>query len=150
MAARHDLSAPRGPHAEADLRLRDVAAEGAGPGGRTRDLTILEVINDNRPFLLDSTLAELANHGLTPLLVAHPIFGVERDAAGTLTRVVGETTADAQGAFRRESFLHIHLDRLDGAEARTRLTEGLTRVYTDVAVATDDGEAMRRAPRRDH
>ncbi|HEV7440032.1 MAG TPA: NAD-glutamate dehydrogenase [Methylobacterium sp.] len=142
IAARHDLSAPRGLHAEADLRLRDVAAEGAGPGGRTRDLTILEVINDNRPFLLDSTLAELANHGLTPLLVAHPIFGVERDAAGALTRVVGETTADAQGAFRRESFLHIHLDRLDDAEARTRLAEGLTRVYTDVAVATDDGETM--------
>ncbi|MER2265226.1 NAD-glutamate dehydrogenase [Methylobacterium oxalidis] len=142
VAARRDLAAPRGPRAAATLQLRDVTALGAGSEARPRDLTILEVVNDNRPFLLDSTLAELANQGLAPLLVAHPIFGVERDEAGRLARVVGETTADAQGAFRRESFIHIHLDRLDDAEARARLADGLTRVYADVAVATDDEAAM--------
>ncbi|WP_336486723.1 NAD-glutamate dehydrogenase [Methylobacterium nigriterrae] len=138
-AARRHLADPHPPGAPAGLWLRDLTVE---RGGRERDLTILEVVNDNRPFLLDSTLAELANQGLAPLLVAHPILGVERDAQGLLARVVGETTADVQGAFRRESFIHIHLDRIDEDEVRTRLTDGLARVYTDVAVATDDHAAM--------
>ncbi len=38
------------------------------------------------PFLLDSTLAEIVDQGYEPLLVAHPILAVERDAAGALVR----------------------------------------------------------------
>ena len=124
----------------AGIRLLDVTVERDRAG---RDLTVLDIVNDNRPFLLDSTLAELNGQGLTPLLVAHPILGVERDASGALARVVGETTADAQADFPRESLIHIHLDRLDDEGARARLVEGLGRVYRDVAVATDDAAAMR-------
>ncbi len=74
--------------------------------------------------------------------MAHPILGVERDAAGGLVRVVGETTADTNAGFARESFIHIHLDRLDAGAARTRLAQGLERVFRDVALATDDHDAM--------
>ncbi|MGU3538386.1 NAD-glutamate dehydrogenase [Methylobacterium sp. A54F] len=138
-AARGHLAAPRSPGTEAALRLTDLSLEREG---RARDLTILEVVNDNRPFLLDSTLAELAAQGLTPLLVAHPILGVERDGSGALSRVVGETTAEAHGSWARESLIHLHLDRIDDAAARARLAEGLARVYADVTVATDDHDAM--------
>ncbi|GJE17872.1 NAD-glutamate dehydrogenase [Methylobacterium marchantiae] len=137
--ARRHLAAPRRQGDPAALRLHDVTVE---RGGRARDLTIVEVINDNRPFLLDSTLAELNRQGLTPLLVAHPILGVERDASGVLIRVVGETTADAHGDLRRESFLHLHLDRLDEGEARARLEADLRQVFSDVIQATDDQAAM--------
>ena len=88
--ARAFLSEPRKPGDPARLRLSDTELV---RDGRSREVTIVEVINDNRPFLLDSTLAELTEQGLTPDLVAHPILGVERDASGALVRVVGETTA---------------------------------------------------------
>ncbi|GJD95677.1 NAD-glutamate dehydrogenase [Methylobacterium iners] len=139
LAAREHLSAPRSRDAPSDQRLNDLAVT---RGGRRRELTIIEVVNDNRPFLLDSTLAELTEQGLTPRLVAHPILGVERDGAGRLLRVVGETTADAVSGYDRESFIHIHLDRIDEGEARERLGEGLAQVYRDVAAATDDHAAM--------
>ncbi|WP_375456829.1 NAD-glutamate dehydrogenase [uncultured Methylobacterium sp.] len=139
IAARGHLAEPRAPGAPSGLRLADVGIAGAG---RMRELTVVEVVNDNRPYLLDSTLAELTGQGLTPDLVAHPILGVERDAAGALLRVVGETTADAHGALNRESFIHIHLDRLDAGAARERVETGLAQVFRDVALVTDDHDAM--------
>src|SRR5215210_692546 len=72
------LAAPRqgsGP----DLRLVDLRIE---RDGRPRELTLLEVVNENRPFLLDSTLAALVELGHEPRLVAHPILAVERAADG--------------------------------------------------------------------
>ncbi|MCJ2090659.1 NAD-glutamate dehydrogenase [Methylobacterium sp. E-005] len=136
--ARAFLAEPRRPGDPARMRLSEAELV---RDGRRREVTILEVINDNRPFLLDSTLAELTERGLSPDLVAHPILGVERDPEGTLIRVVGETTADAHGSLARESFLHIHFDRTE-AEAGARLLEALAAVYGDVALAGNDHDAM--------
>ncbi len=136
--ARAFLSEPRRPGDPARMRLSDRELV---RDGRPRETTVLEVINDNRRFLLDSTLAELTEQGLAPQLVAHPILGVERDGAGGLIRVVGETTADAQGSLARESFIHIHLDRL-AVETGERLLNALAAVYRDVALAGDDRDAM--------
>ncbi|WP_342165666.1 NAD-glutamate dehydrogenase [Methylobacterium sp. SD21] len=137
--AREFLAAPRHPGDPARLRLSDLTLP---RDGKQRDVTVLEIVNDNRPFLLDSTLAALTFHGLTAQLVAHPILGVERDANGGLIRVVGETTADAHGTLARESLLHIHLDRLEG-EARKFLEASLVQVHHDVAHVAADHEKMR-------
>ncbi|MET0258295.1 MAG: NAD-glutamate dehydrogenase, partial [Methylobacterium sp.] len=141
VAAQAHLAAPRRPGGVAHVRLVDVTV---GRDGRAQDLTVVEVVNDDRAYLLESTLAELNGRGLMPLLVAHPILGVARDAEGALVRVVGEATAEARHGGPRESFIHIHLDRLDEPEARIGLSEGLARVYADVAVVTDDHGAMLR------
>jgi glutamate dehydrogenase len=133
-AAWRRLTAPR-PGRSADIALDD-----AEIGGAAR--TVLQVINDNKPFLLDSTLAELAEQGLEPLLVAHPILAVARDPAGALLRCV-DAAAGAPPGLRRESLLHIHLPRLDEPAARARLVEELAKVYADVAVAVGDWVAMR-------
>src|SRR5215211_4933274 len=139
VAAFGHLKAPRAGEGP-DLRLLDVEVERTG---RRRDVTVVEVVNDNMPFLLDSTLAEIVDQGYEPLLVAHPILAVERDSSGALVRLVGEATAAARTQVTRESFIHIHLDRLDDPAARERLVEGLRRVYADVAVAVRDWNAMR-------
>jgi glutamate dehydrogenase len=112
-------------------------------GDRPREITVLEVVNDNMPFLLDSTLAELAEHGYEPSLVAHPILMVDRDATGSLRSIAGDTASTVPPGVRRESFLHFHLDRIDDAAARTRLTEGLANVYADVAMVVGDWVGMR-------
>jgi glutamate dehydrogenase len=133
------LSAPR-QATDADVRLKDLEVERQG---RRRDITVVEVVNANMPFLLDSTLAELADQGHEPRLVAHPILAVERDAGGALVRLMGEATAAAPVGARRESFIHIHLDRIDDEDARRRLVEGLAKVYADVAVSVQDWPKMR-------
>src|SRR3954470_9625635 len=124
----------------ADIRLIDVSVERQG---RERDITVIEVVNANMPFLLDSTLAELVEQGYEPRIVAHPILATERDAKGALIRLVGEATAAAPVGARRESFIHIHLERVDDEAARQRIVEGLAKVYADVAVAVRDWPRMR-------
>ncbi len=143
LAARAHLAAARPGRTTSAVRLSDAEVE---QGGRRRDLTVIEAVNANRPFLLDSTLAEIVARGYRPRLVAHPILGVERDAEGALVRVVGETTAQETGGeaggLARESFIHVHLDRIDDEAARAALHASLTRVYADVAVTAADHTAM--------
>jgi glutamate dehydrogenase len=138
-AAYEHLIAPRPPET-INLRFRD---EGFSSEGRERQLTILEVVNDNKPFLLDSTLAELAEQGYEPRLVSHPILAVARDGEGAFLSLAGEAAGRAPEGTRRESLIHIHLDRIDTPEARDRLRTGLERVYIDVGLAVADWAAMR-------
>ncbi len=139
VAAYEHLTDRRAPNTP-NLRFHD---EAFVRGGREHQLTILEVVNDNRPFLLDSTLAELAERGYEPRLVAHPILAVARDPDGVFLSLAGEAAGRAPQGTRRESLIQIHLDRIDSAEARERLRVGLERVYVDVSLAVDDWAAMR-------
>src|SRR3981189_3865414 len=56
-----------------------------------REISVLEVLNDNMPFLFDSTMAELAEQGIDVTLVAHPILAVERDGQGKRLRFPAHT-----------------------------------------------------------
>ena len=49
---------------------------------------MLEIVNDDMPFLVDSVMAALAARNLSIRLVVHPIFAVVRDASGKLQRIV--------------------------------------------------------------
>lgn len=138
-AAYEHLAAPRRPETS-NLRFRDEAFES---DGRKQQLTILEVVNDNKAFLLDSTLAELTDQGYEPRLVAHPILAIARDKAGKFVSLAGEAAGRAPEGTRRESLIQIMLERIDSAEARDRLRAGLERVYTDVGLAVEDWAAMR-------
>ena len=99
------------------------------------DLTIIEAVNDDMPFLLDSTLAELADAGLDIRLVVHPVLPVTRDATGSLQ------AGPAPG--HNESLIHIHIARMETESARARLAQVLARIFVDVRVCVADWQAMR-------
>src|SRR6476661_6624783 len=107
-----------------------------------REISVLEVLNDNMPFLFDSTMAELAEQGIEVTLVAHPIIAVERDEQGKLLGFYGETLAEgAKG--ERESLIHLQIARLDADADRQKLIEGLTKTLNDVRACVTDWRAMR-------
>jgi glutamate dehydrogenase len=107
-----------------------------------REISVLEVLNDNMPFLFDSTLAELAEQGIEVTLVAHPIIAVERDEQGKLMRFHGEALLEgARGA--RESLIHLHITRLDAEADRQKLIEGLAKTLEDVRACVTDWKPMR-------
>ncbi len=137
-AALDHLAAPR-PGAQPDIRLRDYEL---ATGGRAGEITVLEAVNDDMPFLLDSALAELAEQGWEPQLVAHPILALERDRGGVLLRLEGDAGAAAQPGLQRESLIHVHLERIDDPAARARLIEGLAKTFAEVAVAVEDRAGM--------
>jgi glutamate dehydrogenase len=105
------------------------------------DTLIIEAINDDRPFLLDSTLEELRERGIAPRLVAHPILAVERGRNGSLA---GAPVLPHPGdSGQRESLIHVHLPPLSAAEA-AELKAGLATVYDHVGQAVVDFASMRK------
>jgi glutamate dehydrogenase len=107
-----------------------------------REISVLEILNDNMPFLFDSTVTELAELGIEVILVAHPIIAVERNDQGKLLRFHGEALPEgAKGA--RESLIHLHITRLDAEADRQKLIDGLTRTLNDVRACVTDWRAMR-------
>src|SRR6516164_4459258 len=49
-----------------------------------KTVSVLELVNDDMPFLVDSVMSELNQRGIDISLVLHPIFTVERDRDGRL------------------------------------------------------------------
>jgi glutamate dehydrogenase len=119
-----------------NIRLTDVDLNVAG---MRREITVIEIINDNMTFLLDSTLAEIVDQGHELHLVAHPVLNVERDAKGNFINLSPTETPKS----RKESLIHIHIDRVDNEAARQKLVDGLNRTYTDVRLSVKDWDAMR-------
>ncbi len=102
--------------------------------------TIVEIINDDMPFLVDSVTAELNRLDTEVHLVIHPIMGVERDAKGKLA-ALHEPGDSGNGAIG-ESFMHVQISE-QPSERHETIREGLERVLADVRAAVEDWMAMR-------
>ncbi len=100
--------------------------------------TIIEIVNDDMPFLVDSVTMEVNRHGLTLHLIIHPLLLVDRDADGTLRGLGTEGTESA----RRESFIHVEVDRITDPKRLEALAADVIRVLGDVRVAVADWKAM--------
>jgi glutamate dehydrogenase len=109
-----------------------------GTGDKLKTVSVIEIVNDDMPFLVDSVMAELTAREMTVRLVAHPVIGIERDASGRLVSL----SADAKRAKARESFIHIHVDRDDNDTRRTQLVQGLEQALADVRVSVADWRPM--------
>jgi glutamate dehydrogenase len=108
------------------------------PAPATRTVAVLDIINDDMPFLLDSVVGELHQRGLGIRLLVHPVFTVERDAAGTLVAFKGV----AKGGGLRESFIHIHIEGVVDAARRAEVVRALEDILAQVRVAVQDWRPM--------
>ncbi|MDO8535140.1 MAG: NAD-glutamate dehydrogenase, partial [Xanthobacteraceae bacterium] len=106
---------------------------------RLQAITVIEIINDDMPFLLDSVMGELNEQGVAVRLVAHPIITVERDQNGKLLAWLGGAAASGKG--QRESLIHVHVERLDDLH-REKIAAALTTVLADVRVSVSDWKEM--------
>ncbi|MDP2000751.1 MAG: NAD-glutamate dehydrogenase [Rhodoferax sp.] len=100
--------------------------------------SVIEIVNDDMPFLVDSTIMEIKRQGLTLHLVVHPIFAVQRDADGRLMELETRDVSQAP----RESWMSIEVDRLVDAQQRAALVAGLEAVLSDVRQAVQDWQPM--------
>ncbi len=100
--------------------------------------TVIEMVNDDMPFLVDSVTMEVNRQGYTLHLFNHPLFAVRRDARGQLAAI-----GPASGEGRPESLIHVEVDREVDAVRLKELGEGLQRVLADVRAAVEDWAAMR-------
>ena len=102
--------------------------------------SVVELLVDDTPFLVDSVTAEIQSRGFGLQRALHPVIGVDRDDQGQLNEVT-----HARKAHRKESVQHYELDRtLDESEAAD-LVDTLRDVLTDINAVVRDFEPMTRA-----
>src|SRR4029079_15148958 len=71
--------------------------------------TVLEIVNDDMPFLVDSISAEINRRERTIHLLLHPVLRVRRDHDGR--RVEITDTLNAPTDVMVESYMHIEIDQ---------------------------------------
>ncbi|WP_416885775.1 NAD-glutamate dehydrogenase [Marinospirillum sp.] len=101
--------------------------------------TIIQVLNPDRPFLVDSLRMELQRQQLAVHTIHNAILEVERDAQG---RLVAVTNAE-EGQHQAESLILIETDRLSDPQDLAELEDQLRRVLQEVQVVVEDFAAMR-------
>ena len=103
--------------------------------------SVVEIVNDDMPFLVDSVTAELQRQELEVRLVIHPIFASKRDGAGRLKDI--EPPGDRYDGAIAESIMQIWVAEVP-EDRHAKVIEGLTSVLDDVRLAVSDWRAMRQ------
>lgn len=129
-----------------------------GVGGQS----LVQVVTDDMPYLVDSVTAEVTRHGPGISLVVHPILLSSRSTSdGGLVSVKslpsehrgvssGDTQTlpnlraifDEQHLVKIESWITIELDRVISEEDAQTLVSGLHRILHDVEVSHRDQDRM--------
>jgi len=110
--------------------------------------TVVEIVTDDMPFLVDSVTSTLAQEGLSLHLVVHPQFTVERSLVGGLRRIL-LTREERQGpGVVSESWMHFEVDRISDPERLRAVERRLSDVLRDVRDAVEDWAKMREAAQR--
>ncbi len=112
-----------------------------------RSYSVVEIVTDDMPFLVDSVTQELSRHDVEIDLVVHPQFVVRRDEAGQLAEEIGALESHDVGDGLVESWIHIEIARQSEA-VETQLRDDVERVLADVAHAVRDWPAMRSTAHR--
>ncbi len=100
--------------------------------------TVIEIVNDDMPFLVDSVTMEVNRQGCTLSLFNHPLFTVKRDEEGHLLEF-----GPPSGEGRQESLIHVEVEgEIDPARLKA-LGEGIVHVLGDVRASFEDWQAMR-------
>ncbi|MBS3896668.1 NAD-glutamate dehydrogenase [Silanimonas sp.] len=99
-----------------------------GTGGHS----VLQVVNDDMPFLVDSISMALAEQGIGTHLLVHPVVRLRRESGRLL----------AIGAGAAESLMHVEIDR-QPAEELPALQARLEAALADVRACVQDWSAMR-------
>jgi glutamate dehydrogenase len=105
--------------------------------------TLVQIVTDDRPFLVDSVGIAFARAGLAVHLIVHPVLEVRRDGRGRLTGL-GANGGEPQQA---ESWELYEIDRQTDPAAIERLRQDIESTLVDVGLAVDDWPAMRERVR---
>ncbi|MCY0939093.1 NAD-glutamate dehydrogenase [Streptomyces sp. H34-S4] len=150
-ALSHYRLAENRPQGTANVRVHTPTVE---ENGWTSSHSVVEVVTDDMPFLVDSVTNELSRQGRGIHVVIHPQVVVRRDVTGKLIEILGPD-CDAHGPRTArphdslvESWIHVEMDRETDRADLKQITGDLLRVLSDVRESVEDWEKMRDAALR--
>jgi len=104
-------------------------------------VSIITLVNDNRPFLFDSVMGEISNSVAAIHLVAHPVLDIATAADGSLTVSPETASGSVAAGKRRVSLMQIHVQPL-GKKQGDALHKALETVMEQVFAAVRDWQMM--------
>ncbi|SDG19471.1 glutamate dehydrogenase [Lentzea fradiae] len=107
-------------------------------------VTVVQVVTDDMPYLVDSVASELTRGGVQVQRVVHPIVVVRRDpVTGDRTEVLpAADPSDPPGDALAESWMNIEVDLLTDADRARELETRLLTVLNDVREVVEDTDRM--------
>jgi len=142
-ALSHYRLAENRPQGTASVRVHTPTVE---ENGWTCSHSVVEVVTDDMPFLVDSVTNELTRQGRGIHAVIHPQITVRRDVTGKLIEVLpAQTGAEPAHDAHVESWIHVEIDRETDRGDLKQITADLLRVLSDVREAVEDWDKMREA-----
>ncbi|CAM5706472.1 Glutamate dehydrogenase OS=Streptomyces violarus OX=67380 GN=FHS41_004028 PE=4 SV=1 [Streptomyces violarus] len=147
-AVSHYRLAENRPQGTANVRVHTPTVE---ENGWTCSHSVVEVVTDDMPFLVDSVTNELTRQGRGIHVVIHPQFIVRRDVTGKLIEVLPSPTTgvgDLPHDAHVESWIHVEIDRETDRADLKQITADLLRVLSDAREAVEDWGKMREAATR--
>lgn len=103
--------------------------------------TVVEIVHDDMPFLVDSVSSDLNRRGIAIHQLIHPIFAVSRGKDGKALSMA--PAPDSGNGAVRESCIHIQIDEQQGEKERKALETGVRGILSDVRAAVADWPQMR-------
>ncbi len=97
--------------------------------------TIIQIIIDDMPFLLDSITSNLLEDGNDLHMLVHPIIKRRRD-------VNGRITTDKKGVQATESTMHIEITAMTDPKQIIELEAKLNKILSFIRAAIDDWKVM--------
>ncbi len=109
--------------------------------GWNTDHTVVQIVNDDMAFLVDSVSAALNQLDATIHVVVHPVIRVKRDKAGGLLKICQNENPSVDTS--AESVIHIEINEHAGADKLRSISKQLEYVLADVRNAVEDWRTMR-------
>ncbi|WP_119167343.1 NAD-glutamate dehydrogenase [Algihabitans albus] len=103
--------------------------------------TVVEIVNDDMPFLVDSVTAAMNRRDIEVRLIIHPILPMERDETGKLVRLGDTSDVEIAGAAESCMLLMIEQQPMSLHAEITTVLEG---VLNDVRLAVEDWRSIRQ------
>src|SRR6185369_6328685 len=122
----------------AKIRLFNPSAE---KNGWSLEHTVIEIVNDDMPFLVDSVSAEINRRDRTIHLLLHPVLRVRREQHGRRVEITDTLAAPTDVVV--ESYMHIEIDQETEQSELDNLRESIERVLSQVRLAVTDWRTMR-------
>ncbi|WP_028661470.1 NAD-glutamate dehydrogenase [Saccharomonospora saliphila] len=120
----------------------------AADDGWTREATVIQIVTDDMPYLVDSVAAELSRGGVQVQRILHPIVVVSRDVTGALLEVHPKAdVADPPPNATAESFMYLEIDPIGDPTRARELENRLFSVLSDVREVVEDTDKMTEAAR---
>ncbi|MGB8944443.1 MAG: NAD-glutamate dehydrogenase [Streptomyces sp.] len=141
----HYRLAENRPQGTANVRVHTPTVE---ENGWTCSHTVVEVVTDDMPFLVDSVTNELSRQGRGIHVVIHPQVVVRRDLTGKLLEVLTDPGTERPHDAVTESWIHVETDRETDRADLKQISADLIRVLSDVRETVEDWEKMRDAALR--